>query len=67
MTDRRELNWRTSSRSGGPNCVEVAFDAETGQVHMRDSKDRSGPVLTFDQATFRDFIASLTEAGPPER
>ena len=23
---------------------------------MRDSKDRSGPVLTFDRATFGDFL-----------
>ncbi|XVV11193.1 DUF397 domain-containing protein [Actinoplanes sp. CA-131856] len=67
MTDRRELNWRTSSRSGGANCVEVALDEETGQVHMRDSKDRSGPVLTFDRATFRAFVASLMEAGPADK
>lgn len=54
MTDRRELNWRTSSRSSGGNCVEVAFDGDL--VHMRDSKDRSGPVLTFDRESFGEFL-----------
>ncbi|SNY50061.1 DUF397 domain-containing protein [Paractinoplanes atraurantiacus] len=63
MTDRRELNWRTSSRSGGGDCVEVALEEETGLVHMRDSKDRSGPVLTFDRETFRAFIAFVAETG----
>ena len=67
MTDRRELEWRTSSRSGGGNCVEVAFDNETGLVHVRDSKDRSGPVLTFDRAVFQEFLAFVTETGAIER
>jgi hypothetical protein len=67
MTDQRELKWRTSSRSGGGNCVEIAFEKETGLVHVRDSKDRSGPVLTFDRATFQDFIAFVTETGATER
>ena len=67
MTDRRELKWRTSSRSGGGNCVEVAFEKETGLVHVRDSKDRSGPVLTFDRVAFQDFIAFVTEADAIER
>jgi hypothetical protein len=65
MTDRRELNWRTSSRSGGAECVEVAFDGE--HVHMRDSKDRSGAVLTFERAVFREFITFVTETGAAER
>jgi hypothetical protein len=67
MTDRHELKWRTSSRSGGGNCVEVALEQETGLVHMRDSKDRSGPVLTFDRAVFQEFIAFVKETGPAER
>ncbi len=38
-------NWRKSRRSGGgDNCVEVAF-ASDGSVGVRDSKDRTGPVL----------------------
>jgi Domain of unknown function (DUF397) len=59
MTDRRELNWRTSSRSGGGNCVEVAVDDDL--VHMRHSKDRSGPVLTFSRAAFREFVEFIAK------
>lgn len=42
------LNWRTSSYSGGNGgaCVEVARNLP-GIVAVRDSKDRTGPVLAF--------------------
>ncbi|MGX9227486.1 DUF397 domain-containing protein [Streptomyces albus] len=43
---RCELTWRKSSYSGpdGGNCLEVA---ETpGTVHVRDSKEQRGPVLS---------------------
>ena len=63
MTDRRELRWQASSRSGGGNCVEVAFEKAAGLVHMRDSKNRSGPVLTFDLAAFQEFLAFVKETG----
>ena len=59
MTDRRELNWRTSSRSGGGNCVEVAVEDDL--VHVRNSRDRSGPVLTFSRAAFRDFVEFIVQ------
>jgi hypothetical protein len=65
MTDRNELRWRTSSRSSGGACVEVAVDGDV--VHVRDSKNRSGPVLTFDRAVFRDFIESIREGGTPRQ
>jgi hypothetical protein len=41
-----ELAWFKSSYSGaeGGDCVEIA--AATNGIHIRDSKDRSGPVLT---------------------
>jgi hypothetical protein len=61
MSDRGELNWRTSSRSSGGNCVEVAADDE--HVYVRDSKDPRGPVLTFDREAFREFIAFVKETG----
>ncbi|MEU8015418.1 DUF397 domain-containing protein [Micromonospora parva] len=56
-----EPRWRTSTRStdSGGNCVEVA-DNVPGVVLVRDSKDRSGPTLTFAPAAWRDFI---TDAG----
>jgi len=34
---------------------------------MRDSKDRSGPVLTFDRAAFREFIAFVSDNAAAER
>jgi hypothetical protein len=48
--------WRKSSRSGQSECVEVA-DNLPGLVGVRDSKDPSGPVLTFSPDTWRTFIA----------
>lgn len=53
--------WFKSSRSNGQsNCVEVAFLSE-GAVAMRDSKDRSGPALTFTQGEWRAFIAGAQD------
>jgi len=47
--------WRKSARSAGNgNCVEVAvLDAA---VAVRDTKDRSGPVLVFTPAEWNAFI-----------
>ncbi|MEU8295870.1 DUF397 domain-containing protein [Micromonospora sp. NPDC048909] len=48
--------WRKSTRSGTQGeCVEVA-DNLTGVVGVRDSKDRGGPVLTFDTRAWRSFV-----------
>ncbi|MEU1810294.1 DUF397 domain-containing protein [Micromonospora sp. WMMD1076] len=49
--------WRKSSRSGGNGgqCVEVA-DNLSGIVGVRDSKNPSGPALTFDPQTWRSFV-----------
>ncbi|MEW2329344.1 DUF397 domain-containing protein [Micromonospora chersina] len=48
-------SWRKSSRSGQSECVEVA-DNLPGVVGVRDSKDPTGPVLTFSPDTWRAFI-----------
>ncbi|MET7947476.1 DUF397 domain-containing protein [Micromonospora sp. NPDC005324] len=48
--------WRTSTRSGNSECVEVA-DNLPGAVGVRDSKDPSGPVLVFAPAAWRAFVA----------
>jgi Domain of unknown function (DUF397) len=52
--------WRTSSYSGsnGGNCVEVARNLP-GVVAVRDSKDRTGPVLTFSPVGWEAFAAGL--------
>jgi Domain of unknown function (DUF397) len=52
--------WRTSSYSGtnGGACVEVARNLP-GIVAVRDSKDRTGPTLTFSPAQWDAFTAGV--------
>ncbi|OKI57962.1 DUF397 domain-containing protein [Micromonospora sp. CB01531] len=52
--------WRKSSRStdSGGNCVEVA-DNLPGVVLVRDSKDRSGPTLSFTPDAWRSLVAAF--------
>ncbi|WFE27230.1 DUF397 domain-containing protein [Solwaraspora sp. WMMD791] len=52
-----EPMWRKSSRSNsnGSDCVEVA-DNLPGRVLVRDSKDQTGPALTFDPTAWRSFV-----------
>jgi hypothetical protein len=52
--------WRKSSYSGsnGGGCVDVA-DNLPGVVAVRDSKDPSGPVLTFGPDEWRAFTAAI--------
>lgn len=51
--------WRTSTRSSsnGGSCVEVGTCTHT--VAVRDTKDRSGPVLTADRPQWTGFVAGL--------
>ncbi|HEY0696917.1 MAG TPA: DUF397 domain-containing protein [Micromonospora sp.] len=60
--DLSNARWRKSTRSGssGGNCVEVA-DNLTGVVGVRDSKDPTGPALTFDPAAWRAFVAGVAD------
>jgi hypothetical protein len=57
--DMSQAAWRTSSRSGntGGDCVQVAYTANV--VAVRDSKDRSGPVLAFDSHAWASFLGNL--------
>jgi hypothetical protein len=54
MADLAHAVWRTSSLSGGTNCVEVSF--LTDKVALRDSKDRHGPILFFTHSEWAAFI-----------
>jgi hypothetical protein len=57
--DRSRAVWRTSSYSNnGGACVEVA-DNMPGIVAVRDSKDRTGPVLVITSARWTEFIAGI--------
>ncbi|WP_033321057.1 DUF397 domain-containing protein [Streptomyces yerevanensis] len=49
--------WRKSSYSGseGGNCVEIA--AHTAAVHIRDSKNPTGPVLTVAPVSWAAFMS----------
>src|SRR5262245_34918206 len=55
--------WRTSSHSGGGNCVEVAPGPRG--VLVRDSKDGGlGPILQLDNAAWREFLAAAAARRP---
>ncbi|MDG4795903.1 DUF397 domain-containing protein [Micromonospora sp. WMMD1082] len=56
--DLTGATWRTATRSGNTDCVEVA-DNLPGVVAVRDSKDRQGPVLAFTPQTWRSFVTHV--------
>ncbi|MEV0212576.1 DUF397 domain-containing protein [Micromonospora sp. NPDC050695] len=59
--DLATARWFVSSRSANNgDCVECAV--LPGQMAVRDSKDRSGPVLVFPAYQWSAFIA-VTAAG----
>jgi Domain of unknown function (DUF397) len=51
--------WRKSTRSGSNGCVEVAFSSD--RIAVRDSKDRSGPVLTFTPTEWEAFVGGVRD------
>jgi predicted secreted Zn-dependent protease len=52
------LTWRKSTRSGAAgHCVEVAN--VPAAVLVRDSKDVTGPVLSFGTTDWNTFIAGI--------
>ncbi|MEV1120997.1 DUF397 domain-containing protein [Actinosynnema sp. NPDC049800] len=54
------LAWRKSSYSGeGESCVEVALVGKG--VATRDSKNPSGPTLSFSAGEWRKFLAGLED------
>ncbi|MDG4794760.1 DUF397 domain-containing protein [Micromonospora sp. WMMD1082] len=53
--DLTGATWRKSTRSASGECVEVA-DNLPGVVGVRDSKDATGPVLTFAPTAWRRFV-----------
>jgi len=59
MVDLSSATWRKSTYSNANGCVEVAF-VDT-QVAVRDSKDRTGPVLVFDNHEWEAFVGGARD------
>ncbi|MEV6653318.1 DUF397 domain-containing protein [Streptomyces sp. NPDC051219] len=51
--------WRKSTHSGseGGQCVEVA--AHPAAIHVRDSKNPGGPVLTLAPGAWASFVSDV--------
>jgi hypothetical protein len=57
---RTNLTWFKSSYSGDQpgNCIEVAYDTDTAAaptIHIRDSKNPTGPLLTVNSTAWAAF------------
>ncbi|WP_433622789.1 DUF397 domain-containing protein [Nocardia sp. CA-120079] len=58
-TDLSGVNWFKSSHSSGQtSCVEVAW-LDGGSVGVRDSKNPTGPALTFAPGEWDAFTAGV--------
>ncbi|MEV8638281.1 DUF397 domain-containing protein [Streptosporangium sp. NPDC051023] len=59
--DLSEARFRKSSYSGGnDNCVEVATNLP-GLIAVRDSKNPTGPTLTFSPAAWSTFLEGIRD------
>ncbi|HEY5836562.1 DUF397 domain-containing protein [Streptomyces sp.] len=57
------VTWRRSSHStAANNCVETAL-LGSGQLAVRDSKDRLGPALLFRPDAWTEFVRALSDGG----
>jgi hypothetical protein len=58
----RDNEWRKSSRSiNNGACVEAALSL--GEIMIRDSADRDGPVVHCPAKAWRAFVAEVKSAG----
>jgi Domain of unknown function (DUF397) len=54
----QDKNWRKSSYSSvNGSCVEVRQLPDV--IEVRDTKDRTGPVLSFSADSWKTFVASV--------
>jgi hypothetical protein len=65
MEDQVRQGWRKSSHSGngGGDCVEVGHICE--EILVRDTKDRTGPVLRFSPAVWHRFAGQVKRSLAP--
>jgi hypothetical protein len=61
-TEPTEGRWRKSKRSmaADNNCVEVKIDGDL--VHVRDSKNPTGPSLSFTRSQWRSLLTTIGTA-----
>ncbi|MFG2289995.1 DUF397 domain-containing protein [Streptomyces sp. NPDC048595] len=57
------LSWHKSSYSSGDSgdCIEIAACPTT--IHIRDSKDKSGPQLSVPAAAWAAFVSYAAQEG----
>jgi hypothetical protein len=58
MDDTRRT-WRSPSYSGSNGGASVEVAARPGGVAVRDTQDRTGPVLRFSAASWRSFARQV--------
>ncbi|MFB7559945.1 DUF397 domain-containing protein [Streptomyces brevispora] len=65
MTTESPRWFKSSYSSNGGACVEIAANlaVSRGVVPVRDSKDLSGPTLSFPVASFVSFVAGVKAGG----
>jgi len=58
---KSDVSWRKSSYSGGSggNCIAVGSGQDV--IVVRDTKDRTGPVLRFSAEAWRRFADRLKD------
>lgn len=58
--------WFKSSYSDdeGDNCVEVAFPVRQLTVHIRDSKNATGPELALPAPAWTAFLSGVSAVQP---
>jgi Domain of unknown function (DUF397) len=61
VVNKRKLNPGESPMAFCGNCVEVA-DGVSGLVPVRDSKNRTGPVLLIPASAWARFVGALGSA-----
>ena len=61
MDPLASLRWRKSTHSGsnGGGCLEAA--SHYGQVLIRDTRDRTGPVLRVGASAWRRFTGQVKD------
>lgn len=54
------LRWAKASMSGGGGAACLELATADGLVLVRDSRDRSGPRLSFPALNWEDFLTTLS-------